>query len=245
MLTARSPGGRPRSAGAGRVVIAQSSSENVAFLSKSTGQLVLNQATSYTGTISGFGTTQSIDLTDINFAAGVKISYASNSRRNTSGVLTITEGTQTVRLELSGTYTLANFKVASDGNGGTLLTDPTVISQAPGNASATIGNNTVLEVNTPDKGNVTFSGTTGTLWLDQPATFTGKVSGFGAQNAIDLPGIAFGGQTTLGYSPNSNNTGGTLSSRKAPIAPRSHSWEAIWRRVLSWRATITVAPWSV
>ena len=92
---------------------------------------MLNQATGYTGTISGFGTTQSIDLTDINFAAGVKISYESNSRRNTSGVLTITEGTQTVRLELEGTYTLANFKVASDGNGGTLLTDPTVVTQGP------------------------------------------------------------------------------------------------------------------
>ena len=35
---------------------------------------------------------------------------------------------------------------------------------------------------------MTFSGTTGTLWLDQPSTFTGKVSGFGAQNVIDLPG---------------------------------------------------------
>jgi hypothetical protein len=172
---------------------------------------VLNQATGYTGTISGFGTTQSIDLTDINFAAGVKVSYESNSRRNTSGVLTITQGTQTVRLELEGTYTLANFKVASDGDGGTLLTDPTVVTQGPGNASATIGNNTVLEISAPDKGNVTFAGTTGTLWLDQPATFTGKVSGFGAQNVIDLPGIAFGPQTTLGYSANSNKSGGTLS----------------------------------
>ena len=58
---------------------------------------------------------------------------------------------------------------------------------------------------------MTFSGTTGTLWLEQPATFTGKVSGFGAQDVIDLPGVAFDAQTTLGYSPNSNGTGGTLS----------------------------------
>jgi hypothetical protein len=116
-----------------------------------------------------------------------------------------------VRLDLEGSYTLANFHVASDGNGGTLLTDPTVVTQAHGNAPATIGNNTVLEVDTADKGNVTFSGTTGTLWLDQPATFTGKVSGLGAQNGIDLPGIAFTAQSTLGYSPNRNNTGGTLS----------------------------------
>jgi len=132
---------------------------------------VLDQATSYTGQISGFGTTQSIDLTDIDYAAGVKISYVPN-RRNTSGVLTITDGTNTTKLKLKGTYTLANFDVASDGDGGTLLTDPTVVTQLPGNAPA---------------------------------------SGFGAQNAIDSPGIAFNAQTTLDYLPNSNNTGGALS----------------------------------
>ena len=58
---------------------------------------------------------------------------------------------------------------------------------------------------------MTFTGTNGALWLDQPSTFTGKVSGFGAQNVIDLTGIAFNAQTTLGYSANSNKTGGTLS----------------------------------
>jgi hypothetical protein len=204
-------GGATDISGAGKMVIAQASGESVVFQTGSTGQVVLDQATSYTGEISGFATTQSIDLTDIDFAAGVKINYQSNNRQNTSGVLTITKGTETVHIELAGSYTLANFRVASDGEGGTLLTDPTVINQRPGNASETIGNNTVLEIDTPDKGNVTFSGTTGAVTLDQPATFTGKISGFGSQNAIDLPSIAFGAQTTLGYSPNSNNIGGTLS----------------------------------
>ncbi|HEX3945322.1 MAG TPA: Ig-like domain-containing protein, partial [Rhizomicrobium sp.] len=204
-------GGTTEISGAGKMVIAQASGESVAFQTRSTGQLVLDQATNYTGEISGFGTTQSIDLADIDFAAGVTMSYQSDSRRNAGGVLTITQGTQTVHLDLEGSYTLANFRVASDGDGGTLLTDPTVVNQRRGNASETIGNNTVLEVDTPDRGNITFSKTTGTLSLDQPATFTGKVSGFNSQNTIDLPGIAFGAQTTLGYSPNSNNIGGTLS----------------------------------
>ena len=57
---------------------------------------------------------------------------------------------------------------------------------------------------------VTFAGPTGTLWLDRPSTFTGKVTDFGAQESIDLPGIRFGVHTTLGYSENSSNTGGTL-----------------------------------
>ena len=47
--------------------------------------------------------------------------------------------------------------------------------------------------------------------LNNPANFSGRVSGFGAETEIDLPGIAFSAQTTLGYSPNANNTGGTLS----------------------------------
>ena len=203
-------GGTTEISGSGDATIERASSESVAFLSNSTGQLVLDQAPSYTGKISGFGTTQSIDLTDINFAAGVRISYASSSRKNTSGVLTVTDGTNKTSLQLQGTYTLANFHVTSDGNGGTLLTDPAVVTQR-GDALASIGNNTVLEINSPDSGSVTFTGTTGSLWLDQPSTFSGTVSGFGAQNTIDLPGIAFNTQTTLGYSPNSNNAGGTLS----------------------------------
>ena len=63
----------------------------------------------------------------------------------------------------------------------------------------------------PDSGKVTFAGPTSTLWLDHPSTFTGKVADFGAQESIDLPGIPFGVHTTLGYSENRSNTGGTLS----------------------------------
>ena len=107
------------------------------------------------------------------------MSYAPSKGRNTSGVLTIKQGSNTVSFDLQGSYTFANFRAASDGDGGTLLTDPSVITQHPRNQPATIGNDTVLEVNTRDSGNVTFTGTNGTLWLDQPSTFTGKVSGLG------------------------------------------------------------------
>jgi hypothetical protein len=37
------------------------------------------------------------------------------------------------------------------------------------------------------------------------------VAGFGAQDHIDLPSIAFGPPTTLGCAENSTNTGGTLT----------------------------------
>jgi hypothetical protein len=101
--------------------------------------------------------------------------------------------------------------LADGGSSGHLeITDPPVVEQKPGNAPATIAADTVLKVKVPDSGQVTFAGPTGTLWLDHPSTFTGKVADFGAQESIDLPGIRFGLYTTLGYSENSSNTGGTL-----------------------------------
>ena len=131
-------GGTAEIGGAGRIVIAQADSENIAFLAKSTGQLVLDQATSYTGEISGFGTTQSIDLADLNFAAGARLSYVQN---NGSGVLTVTDGTNTAHLLMAGTHTLANYHVASDGKGGTLLTDPAATWNKidGGSATAVVG----------------------------------------------------------------------------------------------------------
>ncbi len=50
-----------------------------------------------------------------------------------------------------------------------------------------------------------------TLTLDQSTHFTGKVSGLAEFDTLDLKDIAFGAHTTVGYTPNSGNTGGTLS----------------------------------
>ena len=67
------------------------------------------------------------------------------------------------------------------------------------------------------RNSVTFAGSKGKLILDglasgaQPFSFTGAVSGFGGQNLIDLPGVAFDSQTTLDYVPNGDQTEGTLS----------------------------------
>ena len=78
-------------------------------------------------------------------------------------------------------------------------------------ALVTIDNQGLGGTKVSDSGKVTFAGPTGTLWLDKPSTFTGKVADFGAHEGIDLPGISFGAHTTLGYSENSSETGGTLT----------------------------------
>ena len=93
--------------------------------------------------------------------------------------------------------------------------------------STTIAGGSVLDISTPDSSKLTFAGSNATLVLDQTATFSGTVAGFGAQNHIDLPSIAFGAPTTLGYTENSTNTGGTLTisdgshAACAPIVPLS------------------------
>jgi hypothetical protein len=38
--------------------------------------------------------------------------------------LTVTDGTDTAKLTFNGSYTLANFKLANDGSGGTIVYDP-------------------------------------------------------------------------------------------------------------------------
>ena len=169
----------------------------VTFLG-STGTLRLDHSSTFFGKISNFtgngslsGSDQ-IDLKDVKYGS-VHDSYA-------NGVLTVTDGKDTAKLKFNGSYTLANFKLASDGSGGTIVYDP----PAPaGNAptsdtsgSATIGNGTTLGV----------------------AADTGTVSGFGGRDAIDLPGIAFDAQTTLGYLANNNPVGGMLS-----LADGTHS----------------------
>ena len=99
--------------------------------SGNTGELVIDKAADFTGLItrfSGNGTTSNsdlIDLKDINFGNLNKESYVEN-HAGTGGTLTLSAGTQTASINFSGSYTLQNFKFASDGHGGTLVIDPPV-----------------------------------------------------------------------------------------------------------------------
>ncbi len=60
-------------------------------------------------------------------------------------------------------------------------------------------------------GTVTFKAATGTLQIEQASMFDGTISSFDAHDQIDLADISFGPTTTLGYSANFGNTGGTLT----------------------------------
>ena len=155
--------------------------------------------------------TQELAAAGISFTSAADALAQSTIASVTSDPSTVLAAESTISSWLTTTTQTSGGQAALAGTAGTLVTDATVVMQQPGNAPASIASGTVLEINTPDSGTVTFAGSTGALWLDQPSTFTGTVAGFGAQDVIDLPGIAFGADTTLGYSPNSNQTGGTLS----------------------------------
>ncbi|HXV00987.1 MAG TPA: hypothetical protein VG166_10860 [Caulobacteraceae bacterium] len=105
----------------GVVSLAKTFNEHVSF--GSSGRLVLAHSTGFASTVSGFshtGTT-SLDLRDIKFASAA----ASFSGTTASGVLTLTDGTHTAHITLTGDYTAAAWTLSDDGSGGTVVVDPT------------------------------------------------------------------------------------------------------------------------
>ena len=205
--------------------IAAADSASVTFQG-STGTLRLDQASTFSGEIFGFkgnGTLSGSDHIDLR-----NIKYSSVHDSYANGVLTVTDGSgDTDKLSFNGSYTLANFKFASDGSGGTIVYDPPVPPPSSQSASAatsddtslstTIGTGATLELAIGDHDAITFAGSRGPLILDASRSGTGApnitdtVSGFGPKDIIDLPGIAFDAQTTLDYLPNGNQTGGKVT----------------------------------
>jgi hypothetical protein len=61
-----------------------------------------------------------IDLVDINFASAQQPTY---SGTNSGGTLSVTDGTHTANIALSGQY-MASFVKSPDGFGGTLIQEP-------------------------------------------------------------------------------------------------------------------------
>jgi autotransporter passenger strand-loop-strand repeat protein len=71
--------------------------------------------------ISGMtGPGQKVDLGDFTYSSGETVSW---TQSGTSGTLTISDGAQTARLTLDGTYVSGDFDLATDGSGGTYVYD--------------------------------------------------------------------------------------------------------------------------
>jgi autotransporter passenger strand-loop-strand repeat protein len=91
------------------------------------GDLQLDASLSFHGLIAGFGSpqgvTEEIDLRDISFGKATHLKFT-EAADHLSGTLTVKDGPNTVTLTLLGQYSAANFSLASDGHGGTIITDP-------------------------------------------------------------------------------------------------------------------------
>jgi autotransporter passenger strand-loop-strand repeat protein len=92
----------------------------------SSGALKLDDSQHFGGSIAGLAnSSQVVDLADINFSAGMTVAFSGTSA---GGTLTVQNSSQSAQLTLLGNYLLATFTSASDGNGGTFITDPPVSS---------------------------------------------------------------------------------------------------------------------
>jgi hypothetical protein len=100
---------------------------NVTLEAGSTGTLTLDASTEFAGTVAGLAPGNYLDLPDIAFGAVSTLGYAANSG-NTGGVLTVSDGVHNANIALLGQYAAASFVTASDGHGGTLITDPPALT---------------------------------------------------------------------------------------------------------------------
>ncbi len=76
-------------------------------------------------------------------------------------------------------------------------------------ATVTVADGATVEIDGASAQSVTFTGTTGTLKLDNPLAFTGEISGLAGSDAIDLASIKYGSNTTAAFSGGANS--GTLT----------------------------------
>lgn len=85
--------------------------------------LKLDASVSFGGTIAGFAVGDFLDMADIAFTSATTLGFT-EAGNNLSGTLTVSDSVHTATLTLLGQYMAARFTAASDGHGGTVITDP-------------------------------------------------------------------------------------------------------------------------
>jgi hypothetical protein len=172
--------------------IAAGTTETLAF--QGSGTLTLSSA-ELDGSLNFSPVITGLDATDVIDYQGTVTSAFWNN-----GILTLMNGATAVAfLHLSGNYQSASFTVTQV-NGFSQIVDP------PG-AVETIANGAVLELNAPTADKISFAGSTGTLVLDQPASFEGQIAGLGADDVLTLRGFDAAHTTAdVAYNPQNDTT---------------------------------------
>ncbi len=109
----------------GTMVFQGAFDENVTFAAAG-GSLTLAQSLQYTHAITGFvGAGASLDLTQIGFVGAGEVTFSVNADK-TGGVLRVSDGVHTAKINLVGNYAGLTFGAKSDGHGGTTISGPAV-----------------------------------------------------------------------------------------------------------------------
>ncbi len=116
----------------GDAIFGSTFSQDVTFVAS--GTLTLADSQDFKGSISGFSKAgkTSLDLEDIAFGSHTKI-FSSSTKA--FSILTVTDGSHIAEIKLMGDYAGSSFAIASDGHGGTTVTDPPAV-QAMASAMA-------------------------------------------------------------------------------------------------------------
>jgi hypothetical protein len=102
------------------LIFAKAATPNVSFVADTAGVLQLDQAASFTGTLTGFGPEHLLDLRDLAFGATMSASFVGTP---TGGTLAVSNGAATDTYQLVGDYTQVGFAVSADGVGGTRVAE--------------------------------------------------------------------------------------------------------------------------
>jgi hypothetical protein len=167
-------------------------SKTVTF-ADSTSTLKIDHASDFTGTIGGqLSSGNVIDLADVSLGPNETVAFSGN---NSSGVLTVSDGTHTATIGLAGTYSASGFVASSDGQGGTAIVysppaTPTVLDGSQGNQvlTATAGPTTLIG----GQNDVLNAGTGTDTFVFHAGSGTNIVNGFtSGQDIIQLDQAAF------------------------------------------------------
>jgi hypothetical protein len=134
--TAITSANQPLSVPNGATVTISNAYNGTVTFGGSTGTLVLANASNFTGTVAGLSGQDTIDLTNITFSSVQTPSFSGDAN---GGTLTVTDGTHTDAIKLTGDYTQSGWTTSNDGHGGTNIVDPPLAlvasaADAPGTA---------------------------------------------------------------------------------------------------------------
>ncbi|RQR64585.1 hypothetical protein DIE18_05115 [Burkholderia sp. Bp9125] len=107
--------------GAATLEFGGASAENTTFADGAAGTLKLDQSAGFTGTVSGFGAGDTLDLADVLYSDHTTLSFTANDT-GTGGTLTVSDGAHTAQVALQGNLSAGGFQLSHDQGSGTVVT---------------------------------------------------------------------------------------------------------------------------